>query len=162
MNNQYLKKAELSRVVELCLPHLQKAGYVPETLDETGRERVTLLVKLLQDRLDCAADIVDQAELFFKDDIELENDEAAAIVREDYAPVVLAGFVRQVEQAAEWAPEHMKGLLKAVQAETGYKGKQLFMTTRVALTGQMHGPDLELTIYLLGKQKVVERASKWL
>ncbi|MFC0212844.1 glutamate--tRNA ligase [Paenibacillus chartarius] len=162
MNNQYLKKAELSRVVELCLPHLRQAGYVSDNPSDAERAHVTLLVKLLQDRLDCAADIVEQSEVLYKDEVTLENDEAAAILREDHVPVVLNSLLKQVEAAADWAPEHMKPLLKAVQAETGYKGKQLFMTTRVALTGQMHGPDLELTIYLLGKEKVAERLRRLL
>jgi nondiscriminating glutamyl-tRNA synthetase len=33
----------------------------------------------------------------------------------------------------------------------------LFMPIRVALTGQMHGRDLNQTIYLLGRDKVVDR-----
>jgi nondiscriminating glutamyl-tRNA synthetase len=162
LNGQYLKKAEPSRIVEMCIPHLQKAGYIPPELDAAGREWVEKLVKLYQDRIDYGAQIAEAASLFFQDEVTVENEEAAAILREEYVPTVLGSFLRQVEGAAEWAPEHMKGLLKAVQAETGYKGKQLFMTTRVALTGQMHGPDLDMTIYLLGKEKVLARVRKLL
>lgn len=160
LNGQYWKKSDPSRIVAICLPHLQKAGYLPAEPDAAIQEWASLLIKLYQDRIDYGAQIVKEAELFFTDDIALENDEAAAILREDYAPAVLNSLLGQVERAAEWAPEHMKGLLKAVQAETGYKGKQLFMTTRVALTGQMHGPDLDMTMYLLGKDKVADRLRK--
>lgn len=162
LNGQYLKKAELSRIAEMCIPHLQKAGCIPAELDAAGRDWAEKLVKLYQDRIDYGAQIVDASALFFQDDVTVENEEAEAILREEYVPAVLGSFLRQVEEAAEWAPENMKGLLKAVQAETGYKGKQLFMTTRVALTGQMHGPDLDMTIYLLGKEKVLARLRKLL
>ncbi|KIL38399.1 glutamyl-tRNA synthetase [Gordoniibacillus kamchatkensis] len=160
LNGQYWKKADPDRLAGICIPHLQKAGYLPAEPDPAQKEWALLLTKLYQDRIQYGAQIVDEAKLFFTGDIAAENDEAAAILNEDYAPVVLGSLLSQVERAGEWAPEHMKGLLKAVQAETGYKGKQLFMTTRVALTGQMHGPDLDMTMYLLGKDKVAQRLRK--
>ena len=48
-------------------------------------------------------------------------------------------------------------MIKEVQKETGIKGKQLFMPIRVAVTGQMHGPELPNTIEVLGKDKVLSR-----
>jgi nondiscriminating glutamyl-tRNA synthetase len=162
MNNHYLKKAELSRVVDLCIPHLQKAGFIPAVLDEKTKDWVTLLVKLNQEKMRYAAEIVPLSELFFKEDIGDMDEEAAALLKEEHVPIVLRSFLKQVQQSAEWSPEQIKVLLKNVQGETGYKGKQLFMSTRVALTGQMHGPDLDMTIYLLGKEKVVSRLQKLL
>ncbi|MNV99292.1 Glutamate--tRNA ligase [compost metagenome] len=44
-----------------------------------------------------------------------------------------------------------------MQKETGHKGKALFMPIRVAVTGQMHGRDLNATIFLLGKDRVLDR-----
>ncbi|MBF0849305.1 glutamate--tRNA ligase, partial [Streptococcus danieliae] len=46
---------------------------------------------------------------------------------------------------------------KEIQKETGVKGKSLFMPIRVATTGQMHGPELNLSLELLGKELVIER-----
>ena len=37
MNNQYMKKHDLDAVVELSLPHLVKAGLVPEELSEQAK-----------------------------------------------------------------------------------------------------------------------------
>ena len=51
----------------------------------------------------------------------------------------------------------IKKTIKEVQKETGIKGKQLFMPIRVAVTGQMHGPELPNTIEVLGKDKVLTR-----
>ena len=52
--------------------------------------------------------------------------------------------------------------IKEVQKETGIKGKQLFMPIRVAVTGQMHGPELPNTIEVLGKEKVLSRLKNML
>lgn len=161
MNNTYIKKAEPSRIVDLALPHLQKAGRLPAELSEGQQQWVRSLVGLYQEQLRYAAEIVPLSELFFREEVTFE-DEAKALLAEEYAPVVLGSFLSQVEKVAEFNVDTIKAMLKAVQTETGYKGKPLFMTVRVALTGQMHGPDLNMTIYLLGRETVARRVKKLL
>ncbi|NRF94954.1 glutamate--tRNA ligase [Paenibacillus frigoriresistens] len=156
MNNAYLKKAPLSRVVELCVPHLQKAGYIQGDLDTAAQEWVTALVGLNQERMRFAAEIVELSSIFFKEELVIDE-EASAVLKEEHVPVVLASFLTQVEQAEDFTVEAIPALLKQVQKDTGFKGKQLFMSIRSALTGQVHGPDLNVSLYLLGKEKVASR-----
>jgi nondiscriminating glutamyl-tRNA synthetase len=161
MNNHYIKKAEPSRIAELAVPHLQKAGLLPQSLDSGQKQWAAELVALYQEQLRFAAEIVELADLFFRDQAEYDE-EARALLAEDHVPVVLSSFRSKVEEAQRFAPEDVAALLKQVQAETGFKGKQLFMTTRVAITGQMHGRDLNRTLNLLGKDKVIMRLHKLL
>lgn len=156
MNNAYLKKAPLSRVVELSVPHLQKAGYIQGDLDAAGQEWVTALVGLNQERMRFAAEIVELSSIFFKEELVIDE-EASVVLKEEHVPVVLASFLTQVEQAEAFTVEAIPALLKQVQKDTGFKGKQLFMSIRSALTGQVHGPDLNVSLYLLGKEKVASR-----
>ncbi len=158
MNNEYLKKAELSRVVGLCLPHLQKAGRVGAELDAAEYDWASSLVGLYQDKLRSASDIVELTELFFRED-PADEEEAAVVLAEEQVPAVLSAFSGQIEAAgdAEFSADAIKAMIKSVQQQTGFKGKQLFMPIRAALTGQTHGPDLNETIRLLGKQKVLAR-----
>jgi nondiscriminating glutamyl-tRNA synthetase len=129
---------------------------LPAELDGTKLEWATALIGLNQERMRFVAEIVDLSALFFQDEMTVD-DEASSILAEEHVPTVLQSFLEQVNQAVEFTPEAMPALLKNVQKETGYKGKQLFMSIRAALTGQVHGPDLNLTLYLLGKEKVVSR-----
>lgn len=161
MNNVYIKKADPETVAALAIPHLQKAGLLPSELDEQGKQWALALVKLYQEQLRYAAEIVPLSELFFREELTLD-DEARAVLAEPHVQAVLGSFLAQVEQTAEFQADGLKSLLKAVQTETGYKGKPLFMTVRVALTGQTHGPDLNMTIFLLGKEKTIQRVKKWL
>ena len=55
------------------------------------------------------------------------------------------------------SPDEVKAAIKAVMKETKLKGKFVFMPIRVALTGQMHGPDLNNIITLLGKDTCLNR-----
>ncbi|HEX7056611.1 MAG TPA: glutamate--tRNA ligase [Bacilli bacterium] len=156
MSNQYIRKADVERIAALTLPHLRKAGYIGETITAHERERIKDIVGLYQEQLNCAADIVQAARTFFVENPEMEA-EAKAVLAEEHAPAVVESFLKQVETAASLDAEQVKGLLKNVQRETGYKGKQLFMSVRAAVTGQTHGRDLNETIRLLGKERVMRR-----
>ncbi|MCZ8523795.1 MULTISPECIES: glutamate--tRNA ligase [Paenibacillus] len=161
MNNAYIKKTDTARIVGLALPHLQQAGRLPEELTAEQQQWAHFLIGLYQEQLSYAAEIVPLSELFFREDVRFDE-EAQAMLGEEHAPVVLRSFLDKVEGAAEFSVDALKGLIKAVQTETGYKGKQLFMTIRVALTGQMHGPDLNMTLFLLGRDTVAARLKKLL
>ena len=46
--------------------------------------------------------------------------------------------------------------LRLFKKETGIKGKNLFMPIRIAVSGEMHGPELPDTIFLLGREKSIK------
>jgi glutamyl-tRNA synthetase len=58
---------------------------------------------------------------------------------------------------APWNGETWKVWTDAVKAETGRKGKGLFMPLRLALTGLDHGPELALLLPLIGRERARER-----
>lgn len=158
INQHYMKAASPERVLELCLPHLKKAGRIGEQPDEREMAWAAALVTLLREHLRYGAEIVTLSELFVREQVEVD-DEAREVLADPQVPAVLEAFARQIEAAGEegFTVEGMKALIKAVQTETGAKGKGLFMPIRVALTGQMHGPDLNGTIWLLGRERVLAR-----
>jgi len=157
MNNEYIKAASVERIVELCLPHLQKAGLVAAQLNEEQHAWVRDLVALHQDKLRSASEIVEHTALFFAEDIQDEV-EATEVLAEETVPTVLAAFLAELQQeGAEFTVDGIKNMIKAVQKATGFKGKALFMPIRAAITGQTHGPDLNQSLYLLGKEKVIAR-----
>ena len=156
MNNQYMKKQEVDVVYELALPHLQKAGLVSQAMTPEQVEWTKNLVALYQDQLSYGAEIVELSELFFKEELELEE-EAKAVLQEEGVKEVLSTFANEIEKLPELQPEDVQATLKIVQKATGQKGKKLFMPVRVAATGQTHGPDLPKAIALIGKEKILQR-----
>ncbi|USB32778.1 glutamate--tRNA ligase [Paenibacillus sp. YPG26] len=156
INNTYIKNSDPEQIAALAIPQLQKASRLPEQLTEEQLSWAKSLVALYQEQMTSASDIVELSALFFRTHMELDA-EAASVLSEPQVPEVLQAFLAKVEQASEFSASSMAVLIKEVQKETGYKGKQLFMPIRVALTGQMHGRDLNQTIYLLGKDRVLDR-----
>jgi nondiscriminating glutamyl-tRNA synthetase len=159
MNNQYMKKIEINRVVELSLPHLIKAGRISESMTDEQYQWLQGLVSLLQEKMSYGAEIVELSDMFFQEDAVYEED-AKEILSADTVPDVLKAFSHELEQLVSFRADGIKAAMKAVQKSTGQKGKNLFMPIRAAVTGQTHGPDLPETIELLGKDKVQTRINK--
>ena len=59
MNNQYMKKIEVDRVVEFSLPHLIKAGRLSENMTDEEQQWARGLVALLQEQMSFGAEIVE-------------------------------------------------------------------------------------------------------
>ncbi|WP_059105417.1 glutamate--tRNA ligase [Shouchella shacheensis] len=156
MNNQYMKQAELDTVVDLALPHLVASGRVSEELNEDRLEWVRRLIGLYQEQLHYGAEIVELTELFFKREIEY-NEEALQVLNEEQVSEVLTQFDKELEEVESFTAADIKKAIKATQKATGQKGKKLFMPIRVAVSGQTHGPELGDTIELLGKAVVSTR-----
>ena len=156
MNNQYMKEADLDRVVELALPHLIHAGRLPEEMSAEQKDWAKRLIGLYQEQMSYGAEIVELTELFFKSEIDY-NEEAKGILAEEQVPEVLQQFINELEATETYTAENINKATKATQKATGHKGKKLFMPIRVATTGQTHGRDLPDTLELLGKELVFQR-----
>ncbi|MDN9012267.1 glutamate--tRNA ligase [Brevibacillus laterosporus] len=156
MNNHYLKAKPVDEIVDMCIPHLQEAGFLEEELTAERREWAKQIVALYQEQMSYCAQIVPLSALFFLDEVVYEED-AKAVLKEPQVKEVLVSFKEHIESADEYSVETINASLKAVQKATGYKGKALFMPVRVSITGQAHGRDLGQSIYLIGREKVLAR-----
>lgn len=156
MNNHYIKALSQEALVELVLPFLQKTDLLPSELTAEQRQWAVDLIVLHQEKLNYGAQIVELTSLFFTEQLTYTED-AKLVLREEQVLDVARAFVAQLQQAEEYTADTIKAAIKSVQKETGHKGKQLFMPIRVMATGEIHGPDLNQTLYLLGKEKVIAR-----
>ncbi|HEY4390543.1 MAG TPA: glutamate--tRNA ligase [Paenibacillus sp.] len=155
LNNYYIKNADPERIAAMAIPHLQEASRLPAELTAEQEAWAKKLVALYQEQMIAASDIVPLSEMFFRSEVAIDE-EAAPILAEEQVPTVLSAFLAKIEAMDEFSVENIGASIKAVQKETGVKGKGLFMPIRVALTGQMHGRDLNQTIHLLGQERVKE------
>lgn len=161
INNTYMKAADLDRVVELALPHLQAAGLASDQPDPSEAEWLKKLLALYHDEMSYGAQIVDLAGLFFNDHLTL--DQAAKDEMSAETALTVVDTMESKLQAlseAEFTSDRIKPLIKEIQKETGIKGRKLFMPIRIATSGQMHGPELANVLEVLGKAKVLDHISQ--
>lgn len=156
INNQYMKDKDLDTVFDMTLPHMQKAGLISANPSEEELRWAKSLVELYQQQMSYAGEIVELSELFFKDELQL-NDEATEVVNGEQVPELMRALKEKLNELETFDAAAIKAAIKAVQKETGIKGKNLFMPIRVGVSGQTHGPELPNTMELLGKEKVLER-----
>ncbi|MBF0749851.1 glutamate--tRNA ligase [Mammaliicoccus lentus] len=160
INNQYMKEKDSETVFEMTIPHMVKAGLLPESPSEAELSWARDLVGLYQEQMSYAGEIVPLSELFFREHLDF-SDEAKEVLNGEQVPTVMTELIKQFESLEPFdEPAEIKKSIKAVQKETGVKGKQLFMPIRVAVTGQTHGPELPNTIALLGRDKVLSRLKR--
>lgn len=154
VNNQYMKQLDLDVLTNMCIPYLEADGRVEANPSAEKIEWLKKVVSLYQPQMSYAAEIVNLSELFFNEHPVLD-DAAKEVLAGETVTTVLAAFKKELEAMAVLDVVSIKAGIKAVQKETGVKGKNLFMPIRVAVSGQMHGPELAETIELLGKEKVL-------
>ncbi|HPI99910.1 MAG TPA: glutamate--tRNA ligase, partial [Enterococcus sp.] len=154
INNHYMKQLDLDTLTDMCLPYLIADGRMEENPTPERLEWLKKVVSLYQPQMSYAAEIINFSNLFFTEHPVL--DEAAKeVLAGETVPTVLQAFKSQLEAMDVVDAPTVKAAIKAVQKETGVKGKNLFMPIRVAVSGQTHGPELPDTVELLGKEKAL-------
>ena len=157
--NEYMKKLDKDSFTELVLAQLKKQGHLSENPSEEELEHYEKLASLYQEQMSYAAQLPEVAGLFFDQAIEWSEEEREVLAGET-VPEVLTAFKGQISALEDFVAAEISKAIKAVQKETGVKGKNLFMPLRVATTGQKQGPQLGDAIELLGKEKVLDHLNE--
>ncbi|MGN6123109.1 MAG: glutamate--tRNA ligase [Sphingomonas oligoaromativorans] len=64
-----------------------------------------------------------------------------------------------IAETLDWSADPWGQLVGALKAETGRKGRALFLPLRQALTGRDHGPEMAALLPLIGRDRAVARLS---
>lgn len=157
INGFYIRQAPLEKIAAMAVPYLTEAGYLPETLSEEDEKKLLQIVAAVRSYLPNMSSIVDHVDVFFAEEVPVEDEEARKVLQEEQVPRVMELFAAKLKEAGDLDPEGTKQLLKQTAKELGLGGRKVFMPLRVALTGKMHGPELHDIIPILGKEKVLKR-----
>jgi len=123
------------------LPFAQVASRLPEGMDEAAWTAIRPNLNILADAEDWWAVV--------KGPID-----AADFSQEDRE------FLQGAMQNLEWSENAWKDLTAQLKAQTGRKGKALFLPLRLALTGRAHGPDMGELLPLIGEEEARARLAR--
>ncbi len=155
MNGVYIRKMSQDEFFQAVLPFFQKSEYASQS--ETVLKRVTLV---LQQKVEKLSQVVDKAKIFFQDRVIPENDKAQKVLYNPEAKQVISELLVELRKVENINGQMFLDLLKKVKKSTGVKGESLWMPVRVALTGQMHGPNLTDVVEILGVEKCIKFLKK--
>jgi nondiscriminating glutamyl-tRNA synthetase len=157
MNAHYIREADISYLSKLCAPYLVEAGYIKAEEVELKQEWIESMVESVRKRMSYLSQIGDLAEVFFNDNVEMEDEQTAEMLKGEQVPALFEAFRSELSEIDEVDKEFAGTVFKKIQKATGIKGKNLFMPLRALLTGQLHGPELVDVLFVLGKDKILNR-----
>lgn len=148
-NAKLIRQTSLNDLLQLIKPFLQY---------KFSNEKLIKIIPLIQERLVKLEDINNLVQYFA---IQPESDTEALLFESKMSAFETKKYLLQVSQTinniSDWSVAGIEEKLHALQISLGLKPRPAFMTIRLALTGQSATPPLFDIIYILGKNKVIER-----
>ena len=155
INGQHLRALPKETFAPLMEEALLADGVIGKA-DATLTSHVADMVQEKCDLLTDAASILSSCLDYELSVTAKESEEAAAILGDDFAALATA-ISESVSQGkfptdvtSETFDKEFKDWINALGKETGRKGKRLFMPVRLALTGNLAGPDIGLQLKAVG------------
>ena len=154
LNQQYIMHSDPARVAHLLSPHMGELGIDPAegpdlvAVVEAQRERASTLVELAQISAFYYRDPEDYDPKATKKAFKGEADQALAAVRERLAAL------------DEWQREAIHQAVADTVEALGVGFGKVAMPLRVAVTGGAPSPELDLTLWLVGREATLRRIDR--
>ncbi|MCH8287125.1 hypothetical protein IIB79_11480 [candidate division KSB1 bacterium] len=136
-------------------PFLEKADMI-----ENDSKRLERIISSVKDNVETFSDFPKYASIFFVDKIDISGEKERELIKSASSQKVYAKLLNQLSDLLNGKNpltdkkiltiDIFQAIMKKIQEETGIKGKDLWMPVRVAMTGQMHGPELPKILEILG------------
>ena len=150
INSYYIKNLSNEDYLKFIEPYINKVSLKDS---EISLDEVSLLFK---EEIKYGQEIVDLINQIL---IKNENltDEEKSFMNSPNSIKVINYFKNEVKDIDVISKESIKAIFEKIKAETGLKGKDIFMPIRLSLTGYNHGIELYNVIRILGKTETVNR-----
>ena len=159
VNAHYIQELPTDDLVDLSIPELVKAGLISQDFAQGHRDWLKLLLETVRESLSRIEEVPEKTAFLFGD-LEVTEEEAKDQLASDQIKDLLGALKEELEAVGQVDEEFAKTVMKRIQKKTGIKGKGLYMPTRAAITGNVHGPELSNIMELLGKDKMLERINQ--
>ena len=150
-NAQYIKKMPDDEYLEWV------KQYFKRDVSNKSVDWINKLLLIYKNHLNYGEEINELTEHFFIDKIELNTEAKEFMDSDPIIDDVIKSFRDEVLNINEWNIENINNAINNVKNNLGVKGKLLYMPIRIKASGFMHGPELADTLYLIGKDVIVER-----
>lgn len=159
MNGMYIRQKSHDELAELVLPFVVQAGIYTEEQARANWDWYRQVVAQVQTRVETLTQVPEQTDIFFMDQIAV-NEQAAAKFLTDGVKPFFQKLIESLKTVA-WELPVVEAEVRRIQEEMGLKPKESFQPIRVAITGRTESPGLFETIYLIGRERTIERLTKY-
>ena len=154
LNQQYLKSADPGRIAHLLSSHLGDLGIDPAdgpdltAVIEAQRERATTLIELAE------------ISAFYYREFDQFNEKAAKKAFKSGAVEALEAVGAKFATLSLWEREPIHEAIETTVEELSVGFGKVAMPLRTAVTGGAPSPDLDLTVFLVGKEATLRRIER--
>lgn len=160
MNGHYIRKKSPDAFAELALPFVTAAGVITESGARERWEWFKLVLAQVQERVVTLAEVPQHVDFFLSDQYPI--DEAAV---QKFITDVQRTFFQKVTEAlrdVEWTQDAIERVIRGCMEEMQLKPKESIQPIRIAVTGRTATPGLFETVHLIGRERSLERLSRYL
>jgi len=150
-NQKYIKNLSDEDYLKFIKPFLKL------DVSEKSDEWINKLLLIYKEHLSYGNEINELVDIFFNDEISISEESQEFLNSDENIPVVINAYKEEFSKLDSWNIESISEVINKVKELTGVKGKLLYMPLRIKISGVEHGPELPDTIYLIGKEKVINR-----
>ncbi len=154
LNQHYIKEGDPARIAHLLSVHMGDIDIDPATGPD--------LIEVVEAQRERARTLVELAEIsaFYYRDFDAFDAKAASKSLKEAAIAPLTLLKEKFTAIDEWQREPLHAVVKSVVEELELGFGKVAMPLRVAVTGGAPSPDLDLTLYLIGKDACIRRIEK--
>ena len=150
-NAKYIREMDDNKYLEWV-----KKYFTHDVSDKT-EEWINTLLLIYKSHLNYGAEIDELTNGFFDNKIEIIDEAEYFMASDEVIPKVVSTFKSEIEAITDWSVDALANAINNVKDKANVKGKMLYMPIRIAATGSMHGPELPETLYLIGKEEILNR-----
>ena len=154
LNQHYLKTENPDYIAALLAKTLQEQG-----VDFTFGPDLIAVVKALRERCKTLLELAEKAACFYCDVTHYD----AEITQQYFNKPLLAVFEflqTKLKTLPEWSEANIHEVVKETIETFKLKMPELAQPLRVALTGNIHSPGIDLTLFLIGHDRVIRAINR--
>ena len=128
-------------------------------ISDKSDEWVNKLLLIYKDHISYGEEINEVVSIFFNDEFTISSENNDFLNSDPLINDVIKCYRDELNNLSDWNTESIANVINIVKEKTGAKGKLLYMPIRIKVSGVEHGPELPDELYLIGKDKVIDRLS---
>ena len=132
--------------------------HLTKDFNRFSEEKIIEIIEAQRDRCKTIKEIIDESQFFLSDDLAIDKKLIDKFLVEDNNKI-FSSVITKLELIKEWSLSNIKDAIADVMYELDLELPKFAKPIRVALTGSLSSPSIDLTIYLLGKESCVKRIS---
>lgn len=154
LNQHYIKSTSNNDLAKLL-----KQGFKRKNIDINSAPQVEKVVEVQKERVKTIDEMVQGSQYFFTDFDKYEEKSAKKFLKAACLPILQA-MKAKLSNLTLWNAENIHACINQYSEESELKLGKIAPPIRVAICGSANSPSIDITLELVGKDKVIDRINK--